>query len=175
MTPTAVKHTIPPVFAPDSLVLLLGTMPSPQSRRQGFYYGHPQNRFWRALAEVFGAPVPEVNDIAAKKRLLLQNRLALWDVLADCLIDGAADSSIKAPNPNDIAGLIPKTQIQAVFCTGQKAWQLYQRLCLPACHIPAELLPSTSPANRRVSDAELLAAYQKIKSRRDSLLKTQSV
>lgn len=164
-----VTHTIEPVFAPNSLVLLLGTMPSPQSRRQGFYYGHPQNRFWPVLAQVFDQPTPAWQDIEAKRRLLLVNRLALWDVLAECTIDGAADSSIRQPRPNDLPRLIQQTQIQAVFCTGLKAWQLYQQLAEPQTHIPAVRLPSTSPANRRVSDAELFAAYQQIKKTRDML------
>ncbi len=163
MPKTCVIHTIPPVYAANSRVLLLGTMPSPQSRRQGFYYGHPQNRFWPTLAQVFAAPPPAVDDVAAKRRLILDNNLALWDVLASCEIDGAADGSISSPQPNDIAGLIAQTQIAHVFCTGLKAWQLYQKLCAPATGIDAVRLPSTSPANRRISDAELLEAYRQIK------------
>ncbi len=163
MSKTTVFHNIAPVFAADSRVLLLGTMPSPQSRRQGFYYGHPQNRFWPTLAAVFDAPAPALDDIPAKRRLLLDNRLALWDVLAACEIAGAADGSIADPRPNDIAGLLRQTEISRVFCTGRKAWQLYQKFCAAACGIEAVCLPSTSPANRRVSDAELLAAYRQIK------------
>ncbi len=165
MPKSTVVHPIPPVYAPDSRVLLLGTMPSPQSRRQGFYYGHPQNRFWPTLAQVFAAPVPAVDDVAAKRRLILANRLALWDVLAACDIDGAADGSISNPQPNDIAGLVAKTAITHVFCTGLKAWQLYQKLCAPTTGIDAVRLPSTSPANRRITDRELLEAYQQIKAR----------
>ena len=170
MQPQFITHTIPPIFAADSLVLLLGTMPSPQSRRQNFYYGHPQNRFWPLLAQIFGAPIPARDDITAKCDLILQNRLALWDVLACCEISGAADSSIRNPRANDIAALLAKTQIQAVFCTGQKAWQLYQKLCLPTCGLPAVCLPSTSPANRRIKDTELLAAWQAVKTTRDRLI-----
>lgn len=166
MPKSCVIHPIPPVYAKNSCVLLLGTMPSPQSRRQGFYYGHPQNRFWPTLAQVFAVPVPAVDDIAAKRRLILDNQLALWDVLAACDIDGAADGSISNPQPNDITGLIAKTRIQHVFCTGLKAWQLYQKLCAPATGIDAIRLPSTSPANRRITDTELIEAYQQIKTGR---------
>lgn len=170
MQPQFITHTISPIFAANSLVLLLGTMPSPQSRRRNFYYGHPQNRFWPLLAQVFGTPTPAHDDITAKRDLILHNRLALWDVLACCEISGAADSSIRNPQANDIAALLDKTQIRAVFCTGQKAWQLYQKLCLPTCGLPAVCLPSTSPANRRIGNAELLAAWQAVKTTRDSLL-----
>lgn len=155
-------HDIPPVFAPNSRVLLLGSMPSPKSRAQGFYYGHPQNRFWLTLAAVLQEPVPAGEDIAAKKTLLLKHRIALWDVLASCQIIGAADGSISQPQPNDIASLLAQTQIRAIFCTGAKAYALYQKLCLPQTGLSAQQLPSTSPANRRWSNAQLQTAYQKI-------------
>ena len=157
-----IVHTIPPVFAPDSRVLLLGSLPSPKSRVQGFYYGHPQNRFWPTLAAVLNEPAPAREDIAAKKQLLLRHRLALWDVLASCLISGAADASISQPQPNDIASLLAKTQIQAIFCTGATAYKLYQRLCLPTTGLAAQQLPSTSPANRRYNNEQLKNAYQAI-------------
>ena len=96
--------------------------------------------------------------------MLLKHRIALWDVLASCRIAGAADSSISQPQPNDIAGLLAQTQIRAIFCTGTKAHSLYQRLCLPQTGLPAQLLPSTSPANRRWSNSRLQAAYQQILS-----------
>ena len=170
MVQKPVKHDIEPIFAANSLVLVLGTMPSPQSRRQGFYYAHPQNRFWPVLARVFGEPEPERQDIPAKRSLIIRQRLALWDVLAECSIDGAADSSIRRPRPNNLPALISRTQIRAVFCTGLKAYQLYQRLCAPQTHIPAVRLPSTSPANRRISDDGLFDAYRQIKATRDMLI-----
>ena len=159
-----IVHQIAPVFAADSRVLLLGSLPSPKSRAQGFYYGHPQNRFWPTLAAVLSVPPPEPADIEAKRRLLVEHRLALWDVLASCLITGAADSSISQPQANDIAGLLQQTQIHAVFCTGAKAHSLYQSLCLPQTGLPAHRLPSTSPANRRYSNQQLIEEYQKILS-----------
>ena len=157
-----IVHDIPPVFAANSRVLLLGSLPSPKSRAQGFFYGHPQNRFWPTLAAVLNEPVPARDNIAAKKAMLLKHRLALWDVLASCQIAGASDASITQPQPNDIASLLAQTQIQAVFCTGAKAYSLYQKLCLPQPGLPAQMLPSPSPANRRWSNAQLQAAYQKI-------------
>lgn len=157
-----IRHTIAPIYAPNSKVLLLGTMPSPKSREAAFYYAHPQNRFWQTLAAVFSEPLPQ--NIAEKTSLLLRHQLALWDVLDSCLIKGADDNSIREPQANDIAAIIAKTQISAVFCTGAKAHQLYQKLCLPNTGISAVRLPSTSPANRRFSDSDLLTAYSQIRT-----------
>ena len=118
-----VYHEIPPLWAPDSRVLILGSIPSPRSRETGFYYGHPRNRFWKTVAAVFGEAVPET--IEEKKALMLKHRLALWDVLQSCYIRGASDGSIKDPVPNDIRGLMEKTEISRIFTTGEKADRLY--------------------------------------------------
>ena len=151
-----IVHDIPPVFAANSRVLLLGSLPSPKSRAQGFFYGHPQNRFWPTLAAVLNEPVPARDNIAAKKAMLLKHRLALWDVLASCQIAGASDASISQPQPNDIASLLAQTQIQAVFCTGAKAYSLYQkpvcrRRCCPQPARPtaAGATPSYKPPIKR--------------------------
>lgn len=127
-------HEIEPVFDAKSRVLMLGTMPSPKSREQGFYYGHPQNRFWKVLAAAFDAEVPQT--IPEKKQLLLTHHIALWDVLASCTIAGASDASIRDPKPNDIAQLCAAAPIEQIFCTGTKATQLYRKLCEPAVHLP---------------------------------------
>lgn len=153
-----VLHTLDPVLDSDSRILILGTMPSPASRAAGFYYGHPRNRFFRVLSDLFGEPLPEGRE--ARVAFLLRHHIALWDVLASCEIDGADDSSIRDPVPNDFSGLLEKTDIQAVFTTGRKAGELYRRYALPVTGIPAYLLPSTSPANARISYEELLAAYK---------------
>ena len=146
-------HEIEPVFDAESRVLMLGTMPSPKSREQGFYYGHPQNRFWKVLAAVFDAEVPQT--IPEKKQLLLTRHIALWDVLASCTIAGASDASIRDPEPNDIAQLCAAAPIEQIFCTGAKATQLYRKLCecsdettrscrgLPGCSAPLPRLSCT--------------------------------
>ncbi len=141
-----VEHPLPPVFDGESRVLLLGTMPSPRSRATGFYYGHPQNRFWSVLAAAAGEHAPATRE--EKLDFLRRHRLALWDVLASCRIDGASDASIREPVPNDVAGLLRKAPIFAVFATGETAGRLYDRLCLPSTGVPARRLPSTSAANR---------------------------
>jgi hypoxanthine-DNA glycosylase len=149
-----VEHTIKPIYDENSRILILGTMPSPKSREFGFYYSHPQNRFWRVLSELLHEKLPVTNE--EKTAFVLQNHIALWDVLQSCRIEGADDSSIKDPVLNDIAGLLAKTRIQAVFTTGTKAFSLYKRFCYRETHIPAIALPSTSPANCRHYNFERL-------------------
>ena len=136
-----------PVYGPGSRALILGTWPSPKSREMAFYYGHPQNRFWPLLAALTGEPVPAREDIEAKKQIILRHGLALWDTLASCTITGASDASIKDVVPNDIAALLEKAPIEAVFCNGATAHRIYTRYLQPISGIPAVKLPSTSPAN----------------------------
>ena len=153
-------HSIEPVFDAESRVLILGTMPSPKSREVQFYYGHPQNRFWRVLAAVLGEEVPR--SVPEKKAMLLRHRIALWDVLAECEITGASDSSIRNPVANDLSVILDHAPVQAVFTTGATAWKLYTRLQKPHTGIEAVRLPSTSPANCAVKMEALIEAYKAI-------------
>ena len=157
---TPLIHPIPPVYDAHSRVLLLGTFPSPYSRETGFYYGHPQNRFWRVLSDILRESCP--NTIEEKKALLLRRHIALWDVLHSCVIQGASDASIRKPVPNDITSLLREADIRAIFATGAKANALYQRYCEPQTGIACRRLPSTSAANCQVSYAALCAAYAEI-------------
>ena len=141
-----------------SRVLVLGSMPSPKSRELGFYYMHPQNRFWRMLSAVLGESLP--GDIPGRREMCLSHGVALWDVLAECTITGASDSSISDPIPNDLDEIFRTADIRAVFTTGKKAYSLYGRF-FPD-RLPAVCLPSTSPANRTISEDEMLREYQKI-------------
>ena len=150
-------HSIEPVFDTESRVLILGTMPSPKSREVQFYYGHPQNRFWRVLAAVLGEEVPQ--SVPEKKAMLLRHRIALWDVLAECEITGASDPSIRNPVANDLSVILDHAPVQAVFTTGATAWKLYTRLQKPHTGIEAVRLPSTSPANCAVKMEALTEAY----------------
>lgn len=159
MDATTVTHEIQPVFDSRSRVLLLGTMPSPASREQGFYYGHPQNRFWRMLAAIFNEPAPRT--IEEKRDMLLRHHIALWDVLASCEIEGASDASIRDAQPNDLARLFDAADIRAVFATGTKAGELYRKLIEPTLGVPCTTLPSTSPANAKMKLADLVDAYGK--------------
>lgn len=157
-----VVHPLDPIWDRNSRVLVLGTMPSPKSREIGFYYSHPQNRFWRILSDLFRKPLPNTN--SEKTEFLLSVHIALWDVLKSCEISGADDGSIRNPVPNDISGLLARSKIRSVFTTGTKAASLYRRLCLKDTNIPAIALPSTSPANCRYYSYEaLLDAYRVLK------------
>lgn len=159
MDATTVTHEIQPVFDSRSHVLLLGTMLSPASREQGFYYGHPQNRFWRVLAAIFDEPAPRT--IEEKRDMLLRHHVALWDVLASCEIEGASDASIRDAQPNDLARIFDAADIRAVFATGTKAGELYRKLIEPTLGVPCTTLPSTSPANAKMKLADLVDAYGK--------------
>lgn len=159
MDATTVTHEIQPVFDSRSRVLLLGTMPSPASREQGFYYGHPQNRFWRVLAAIFDEPAPRT--IEEKRNMLLRHHVALWDVLASCEIEGASDASIRDAQPNDLARIFDVADIHAVFATGTKAGELYRKLIEPTLGVLCTTLPSTSPANAKMKLADLVDAYSK--------------
>ena len=138
-------HSIDPVFDENSRILLLGSFPSPKSRETGFYYGHPQNRFWKVLSAVLS--VPEPHSVEEKREMLLSHGIALWDVLASCEIDGASDASIRDVVPNDIAALLQKVPIEAVFCNGATAYRIYTKYLQPVTGLAAVKLPSTSPAN----------------------------
>ncbi len=159
-TRTFVTHEFPALFDAKSEVLLLGSIPSPKSREQGFYYGHPQNRFWKVLASVLDEQLPATID--EKKTMLLKHHIALWDVLDSCTIIGASDTSIEDVVPNDIASLLAKTKIKRIFCTGATAHKLYEKYCEKSTGIKAVKLPSTSPANCAVKFETLVEAYEEI-------------
>ena len=153
-----IAHPFPPVVDAQSRVLVLGTFPSVQSRKNEFYYGHPQNRFWHVLAILFQSPMPET--VQQKQIFLLTHGIALWDVLASCDITGSADGSIRHPIPNDIAALVATYSIGSIYCNGQTSSALYKRWCEPLTGKSAISLPSTSPANATWSVARLVEAWQ---------------
>ena len=154
-------HSIPPTFDEHSRVLVLGSFPSPKSREGQFNYGHPQNRFWRVLAQLAGEELPVTND--EKRLFCLRHGIALWDVIAECDIEGASDTSIRNAKPNKLSLITRHAPIEAVYCTGAKAYQLYRKLgCEQECGLPATRLPSTSPANAACGMDRLLEAYAAI-------------
>ena len=157
---TRVTHEFPALYDRESRVLLLGSIPSPKSREMAFYYGHPQNRFWKVMATVLGESVPET--IAQKKVMLKKHHVALWDVLDSCTIVGASDTSIEDPVVNNIGELVKKSKVSRIFCTGATAYNLYQKFCVKEVGIDAVKLPSTSPANCAVSLEKLVEAYKKV-------------
>ena len=161
----SVSHPIPPVWNAQSRVLLLGTMPSPKSREAGFFYMHPQNRFWSVLPAVFGESLSLPNntpDIASaineRRNFLLRHNIARWDVLASCNIKNAV--------PNDFSPILENSQIHHVFCTGKTAFSLWQKHCAALYekryNLTVHSLPSTSPANAAWNTTRLLEAYRVI-------------
>ena len=157
---THVQHTFEPVFDEHSHILILGSFPSVKSRENQFYYGHPQNRFWKLMAQLLEVPVPQ--SIDEKKTMLLTHGLALWDVIASCDIKGSSDSSIRNVVPNDLAYIIGRSRITRIYANGAKSKQLYDKYLAKQLGIEAVQLPSTSPANAAYSVERLLEYWQKI-------------
>lgn len=157
-----VFHTLEPIYDKSSKVLILGSMPSLKSREIGFYYAHPRNRFWSTLSKVYNEEIKNTKE--AKLEFLYKHNIALFDVLKSCEIKASNDSSIKNPIPNDLSKILKTANIKAIFTTGTKAYNLYQKYLYPKTKIMAIPLPSTSPANSK-KDIEniLLNAYSKIK------------
>jgi len=158
--PEHVVHPFAPVWDAQSRVLVLGSFPSVRSREVGFYYGHPQNRFWPLLSMLYHEPLPI--DVPQRRAFALRHGVALWDALASCDIVGSSDQSIRNAVPNDIASLLEKSAIERVFLNGQRAYALYRRYCEAVCVLPAMALPSTSAANAAWSLERLAEAWRVI-------------
>ena len=156
-----IYHTIDPVYDENSKILILGSIPSVKSREENFYYAHPKNRFWKVLADVYEEEEPLT--IMDKKSFLKKKNIALYDVIKSCNIAGSSDASIKNVKVNDIKGIVDKTKISKIFTTGKTAYKLYNKYLKDIVGIEAICLPSTSPANMRISYKELLENYKMIK------------
>ena len=153
-------HPFGPLYDGNSRVLILGSFPSVRSREQNFFYGHPQNRFWRVIAAVFGQPVPQT--VEEKKLLILDNGLALWDSIASCEITGSSDASIRNARANDISIILNSCSIERIYCNGRKSHELYQKYIEPETGREAVCLPSTSPANAKWTLEKLTEAWSVI-------------
>ncbi len=156
-------HPIAPIYNEESKALILGSFPSVKSREEGFFYGHPQNRFWRVTAAVFEEAVPQT--IEEKKSFLLRNHIALWDVIRSCDIEGSSDTSIKNVSVNDLSIILDAADIQTIFVNGKTAYKYYQKYLMPTIDRPATCLPSTSPANAAWNLERLLSEWVKIRIR----------
>lgn len=153
-----VVHTFGPVYDTQSKILILGSFPSVKSRENQFYYGHPQNRFWKVTAGIFGEETPVT--IEEKKQFLLKNNIALWDVIASCDIIGSSDSSIKNVVPNDMDEILKKAPIERIYANGDKAYQLFLKYCKRDGMPQVYRLPSTSPANAAWNLERLTMAWR---------------
>lgn len=153
-------HPFGPLYDAGSRVLILGSFPSPKSREQAFFYGHPRNRFWPVIAAVLGQDVPAT--VEEKRAFCARMGIALWDVLAEVDIEGASDASIKNPVANDLSPILAAANIERIFCTGSTAGRWYRRLIEPKLELPATVLPSTSPANAAMTFERLVCAYSPV-------------
>ena len=160
-TYTHVSHDFEPVFDENSKVLILGTFPSVKSRENQFYYGHPQNRFWKVIAGLTESEVPQT--IEEKKKLLLEHGIAIWDVIESCDIIGSSDSSIKNVVPADIERVVANSKIQNIYANGGTAKKLYEKYSQKKTGREIIGLPSTSPANAAYSLDRLLECWQEVK------------
>lgn len=155
------SHTFEPIFDGNSKILILGTFPSVKSRENNFYYGHPQNRFWSVLAEILGTETPK--SIPQKRQMLLENNIAIWDVVGSCEISNSADTSIINAVPNDLSVILENADIKTVYANGKTAEKLYNKYLLKKTGKEITALPSTSPANAAFSKERLVKAWKIIK------------
>ena len=151
-------HPFPPLYNENSKVLILGSFPSVKSREQMFFYGHPQNRFWKVISAVTGKDLPET--IEEKKELLLSSGIALWDVIASCEITGSSDSSIKNAVANDLTEILSNAEIKQIFVNGRTAEKYFNKYIRDKIGRSAVCLPSTSPANAAWSVEKLVSEWK---------------
>lgn len=153
-------HPFPPLYDENSRILILGSFPSVKSREVNFFYGHPQNRFWKMLAGVLKCELPQ--SIEEKRAMVLSHRIAMWDAIASCKIEGSSDSSIKEAQANDFTPIFQTGDIQAVFTNGQQSHKMYEKYCAKNYTVPEFCMPSTSPANAAWSLERLIEQWSAI-------------
>ncbi|MBR3595999.1 MAG: DNA-deoxyinosine glycosylase [Clostridia bacterium] len=158
-----INHPFLPLYDENSEILILGSFPSVKSREEMFFYGHPQNRFWKVIAAVTKNQIPET--IPQKKELLLKNRIALWDVIASCEITGSSDSSIKNVIPNDITEILNNSKITRIYVNGKTSEKFYNKYIKERTGVSAICLPSTSPANAVWTLDKLISEWKRILSK----------
>lgn len=154
-----IKYCFDPVFNAESRVLILGSFPSVKSRQIEFYYGNKQNRFWKTLCSFFNQPVPDGTEL--KRAFLLEKRVALWDIVAECEIDGSSDSSIKNYKVARLEDVLSVAPIELIILNGGKAFEIFKKY-YPDILVPWVKLPSTSPANTRDGTAQWHEALEKV-------------
>ncbi len=154
-------HNIEPVYDHNSKILILGSFPSVKSRVACFFYGHPQNRFWKVTSAVYNNELPIT--IEEKKDFLLRNKIAVWDVIKSCDIKGSSDSSIENVIPNDISLILNNSNIETIYCNGNKSYELYMHYIYSNIKIEPIKLPSTSPANAACTLEKLIETWKQIK------------
>ena len=154
-----ITHPFLPLYDEDSRILILGSLPSIKSREEMFFYGHPQNRFWKVISAVFSE---DFRSAQKKKSLILKNHLALWDTIFSCNIIGSSDSSIKNVEPTNLLPIIENSKVSQIVCNGKTAWSYFNKYQKNLLNMEAVLLPSTSPANAAWSLERLIDSWQKV-------------
>ena len=156
-----IVHPIPHLYRPDSEILILGSFPSVKSRESAFFYGHPQNRFWKVMAAVFEDEIPE--NVPQRKEFLIRNRIAAWDVIHSCTIRGSSDASIKDVVANDLTVILDNAPIRQIYVNGKTAEKMYKKYIEPKIGRKAVCLPSTSPANAAWTLERLTEAWRAVR------------
>ena len=161
MREESIVHPIPPLYDENCKILILGSFPSVKSREAMFFYGHPQNRFWKLMAALFEEAYPQT--IEEKKSLVLKHHIAMWDTIRSCTITGSSNSSIKDVVPNDLSVILDNSRVERIFCNGATSYRLYLKYIYPTTGVKAVKLPSTSPANAAFNLERLLTEWSMIK------------
>lgn len=156
-----IVHPLKAFYRPDSRILILGSFPSVKTREMGFFYGHPQNRFWKVLAALFEEE-KEPLSIEERKNFLERNKVALYDVIYECDIRGSSDSSIKNAKPTNLKEIVDSAPIEKIFSNGQLSGKMFRKYQQPILERETTVLPSTSPANARYRLDDLIEAWQPI-------------
>ena len=157
MKTSRIEHPFGPLFNEHSRILILGSFPSVKSREQNFFYGHPQNRFWKVIAALYGQETP--GTVPEKRELILKHGLALWDSIASCVITGSSDASIREVRANDLRIILDNSPIERICCNGRKSYEMYEKYIRNDIGREAICLPSTSPANAQFSLERLIEAW----------------
>ena len=161
-TPQIIIHPIEPTYDAHSRILILGSFPSVKSREMMYFYGHPQNRFWKIVSALYNEETPMT--VEERRSFLLRNHIAAWDSIHQCTISGSSDSSIRDVIPNDLSSILNTANIEQIYCNGRKSWDMYHRYIEPLSGREAVCLPSSSPANASWSLEKLIEAWSVIRN-----------
>ena len=155
-----IVHPLPPLYDGNSKILILGSFPSVKTREMGFFYGHPQNRYWKVLSGILEDDFPET--VEERRNFLLRHHIAAWDVIYECDIVGSSDASIRNVTPTDLRPILDAAPIRQIYVNGKTAEKMYKKYTEPVTDRPCVCLPSTSPANAVWSLQRLAAAWDSI-------------
>jgi hypoxanthine-DNA glycosylase len=157
-----ILHGLPPLIAPSTRVLILGSFPGVKSLKAQQYYGHPQNHFWKL---VFSIVMPRgqqeicASSYEVRSKAMLAHGIGCWDVYASCEREGSLDSAIRNAQLNDLASIKKRCPtLQAIAHNGGESYSHAKHTL--ALGLPIYKLPSSSPANASWSFERKLAAWQ---------------